>query len=63
MSEGKDRAEIKREKMRQEELKKPSSSIHGSGLPDLVGGLGWKGTGIIILVLILIFVVYNVFFR
>ena len=63
MSEGKDRPEIKREKMRQEELKKPSSSIHGSGLPDLVGGLGWKGTGIIILVLILIFLVYNVFFR
>ena len=63
MSEGKDRPEIKREKMRQEELKKPSSSIHGSGLPDLVGGLGWKGTGILILVHILIFVIYHVFFR
>ena len=63
MSEGKDRAEIKREKMRQEELKKPSSSIKGNSLADLVGGLGWKGTGILILVHILIFVIYHVFFR
>ncbi len=55
--------EERREKMRQEELKKPSSSIHGSGLPDLVGGLGWKGTGIIILVLIVGFIIYAAFFR
>jgi len=36
--------------LRQKELEKPSSSIHGSNLSDLVGGLGWKGTGVIILV-------------
>ena len=40
--------EVKREKMRQEELKSPSSSIHGSNLADLVGGLNWKVTGILI---------------
>src|SRR5699024_9273137 len=63
MSEGKDRPEIKREKMRQEELKKPSSSIKGNSLANLVGDLGWKGTGILILVLILIFIIYHAFFR
>ncbi|WP_099159587.1 DUF6366 family protein [Virgibacillus ndiopensis] len=55
--------EERRERMRQEELKNPSSSIHGSGLSDLVGGLGWKGTGILILVLIIGFIIYAVFFR
>lgn len=55
--------EERREKLRQEELKKPSSSIHGSNLSDLVGGLGWKGTGIVILVLILALIIFVVFFR
>ncbi|MEN1968381.1 DUF6366 family protein [Lentibacillus sp. N15] len=55
--------EEKRERMRQDELKNPSSSIHGSGLPDLVGGLGWKSFGIVILILIMCFIVYTVFFR
>lgn len=53
----------KERRLRQKELEKPSSSIHGSNLSDLVGGLGWKGTGIIILVLILAFIVYDVFFH
>ncbi|WP_449355566.1 DUF6366 family protein [Virgibacillus natechei] len=53
----------RRERMRQEEIEKSSSSIHGSGLPDLVGGLGWKGTGILILVLILAVIIYAIFFR
>lgn len=53
----------RRERLRQEELKNPSSSIHGSNLADLVNGLGWKGTGIIILVLILAVVIYAVFFH
>ncbi|WP_217896397.1 DUF6366 family protein [Oceanobacillus rekensis] len=52
MDKDKETPEIRREKMRQEELKNPSSSIHGSNLADLVGGLGWKGTGILILVII-----------
>ncbi|MED1287689.1 DUF6366 family protein [Bacillus mycoides] len=55
--------EEKRERLRHKELKHPSSSIHGSNLSDLVGGLGWKGTGILILVLILGFIIYAVFFR
>lgn len=63
MSRDKEAPEETRERLRQEELNKPSSSIHGSGLPDLVGGLGWKGTGILILVLIVGFIIYSVFFR
>lgn len=56
-------SEERRERMRQEELKNPSSSIHGSSLPDLVGGIGWKGTGILILVLILAIIIYVIFFH
>lgn len=55
--------EDRRERVRQEELKRPSSSIHGSNLSDLVGGLGWKGTGIIILVFIVAVIIYAAFFR
>lgn len=53
MGKEKDNPEVKREKIRQEELKSPSSSIHGSYLADLVGGLNWKVTGILILVIII----------
>lgn len=63
MDKNKETPEMRREKMRQEELKNPSSSIHGSNLSDLVGGLGWKGTGILILLAILGFIIYAVFFR
>lgn len=63
MDKDKETPEMKREKMRQEELKKPYSSIHGSNLSDLVSGLGWKATGILILLAILGFVIYAVFFR
>jgi len=55
--------EERRERLRQKELENPSSSMHGSNLADLVGGLGWKGTGIIILVLIIAVVIFAVFFR
>lgn len=55
--------EERRERLKQKELKHPASSIHGSNLSDLVGGLGWKGTGIMILVLILAVVIYSIFFR
>lgn len=51
ISQNKDTPEYKREKIRQEELKRPSSSIHGSNLSDLVGGLGWKGSLLLILAL------------
>ena len=60
MSENKEDEERKRERLRQEELKRNptgnmNDSFHrgGSGsLVDLVTGLGWKGTGILILVMI-----------
>ncbi|MFC4403767.1 DUF6366 family protein [Gracilibacillus xinjiangensis] len=63
MQDGKESPEYRRERMRQEELKHPSSSVHGSGLSDLVGGLGWKGTLIIVIVLILALIIYSLFFR
>jgi len=53
--------EEKRERMRQQELKHPGSSIHGSNLSDLVGSMGWKGTGLLIVILLAAFVVYAVF--
>lgn len=63
MSRDHETAEERRERVRQKELKHPSSSIHGSNLSDSVGGLGWKSTGIIILVLILGLVIYAIFSR
>lgn len=63
MSKDNETPEERRERLRQKELKHPASSIHGSNLSDLVGGLGWKGTGIMILVLILSVVIYSFFFR
>lgn len=45
--------EERRERLRQEELKQPSSSINGSNLADIVGSLGWKGSVVILLLLIL----------
>lgn len=41
----------------------PSSSIHGGGLADLVGSLGWKGTGILILVIIIGFIFVSLFLK
>ncbi len=53
----------RREKLRQKELKHPSSSIHGSNLSDTVGGMGWKSTGIMMLVLIFVGIIYFAFIR
>lgn len=55
--------EERRERLRQEELKHPSSSLQGSNLADLVGGLGWKGTGIFFLLLVLGLIIYALFFK
>lgn len=63
MSKDNETPEERRERLRQKELENPSSSMHGSNLADLVDGLGWKGTGIIILVLIIAVVIFAVFFR
>ncbi|MCA0983467.1 DUF6366 family protein [Halobacillus yeomjeoni] len=55
--------EVKREKLRQKELSNSSGSVHGSNLSDLVGGLGWKGTGVFILLIIAGSIIYSLFFR
>ncbi|MGN8646538.1 DUF6366 family protein [Gracilibacillus sp. HCP3S3_G5_1] len=60
----KETPEQKRETLRQKELKEnPASSFQGSRLPDLVGSLSWKGTGILILIVILSIIIYSVFFH
>lgn len=61
MSEERETPERRRERMRQEELKNHAGSFHGGGPPDLVGSLGWKGTGIVILIIIVGFIVYSIF--
>ncbi|WP_330948719.1 DUF6366 family protein [Virgibacillus sp. MG-45] len=63
MNQDKETPEERRERMRQKELENPSSSIQGSNLSDLVGGLSWKGTGILILVLIIGFIVASIFLK
>ncbi|WP_079529240.1 DUF6366 family protein [Halobacillus hunanensis] len=64
MSKDKENPEERRERLRQEEIKRnPGGGIYGGGLPDLVGSLGWKGTGILILLIIVGFIIYSVFFN
>ncbi|MCP1123656.1 DUF6366 family protein [Bacillus sp. 3103sda1] len=61
----------KRERLRQNELKNnPTGSLNeglkreeNGNLVDLSGGMGWKGTGLLILVLVLGFIIYNCIFR
>lgn len=63
MSKDKETPEERRERLRQKELKHPASSMHGSALSDLVGGLGWKGTGLLIFLLLIGFIIYATFIR
>jgi hypothetical protein len=71
MQENKETPEQKRERLRQQELKgNPTGNLNDAfnranngSLVDLVNSLGWKGTGILILVLILGVIAYSVFFR
>lgn len=64
MNKEKESPEELRERLRQEELKgNPAGGVHGGGLQDLVGGLGWKGTGILILILLIATVLYFAFFN
>lgn len=66
----KESPEEKRERMRQSELKNnPTGSVNDglnrveSGSPvDMTGGMNWKGTGILILVLVLGYIIYSYFF-
>lgn len=56
-----------RERLRQAELKNNPSGAFGDGvnraeygnLADLTGGLGWKGIGVLILLLIVGYVIYK----
>lgn len=65
-----EKPEEKRERLRQEELNNNPLGTFNDGvnragngsLPDLGGGLGWKGTGIIIIVLLLGYVIYKLLF-
>ena len=65
-----EKPEEKRERLRQSELKNnPTGSLHDAlnresngNLSDLTGGMGWKGTGILIVVLIVGYVLYKLFF-
>lgn len=58
----KESPEIKRENLRRNELNRPSSSIRGSNLADLVGSFSWKATLLLILIVIIGFVVFKVLF-
>jgi hypothetical protein len=66
----KETPEQQRERLRQQELKNnPTGNLNDSfnranngSIVDLVGSLGWKGTGILFLIL-LGFIIYFVFFR
>lgn len=59
MKNDKELPEDRRERLRQKELKgNPSSSIHGSGLQDLVGGMSWKVTGLFIIAIVIGFILF-----
>lgn len=70
MNNKQERPEEKREQLRQEELKSnPGGALRdglqrgeSGNLTDLTGGFGWKGTAIIIIVLIVGYVLYKLFF-
>lgn len=70
MDSRKETPEEKTERLRQEELKNNPLGTFSDGvnrsemgnLGELVSGLGWKGTGILILILIVGYVIYNLLF-
>jgi hypothetical protein len=71
VQENKETPERKRERLRQEELKRnPTGTLNDAfnraqngGLTDLVGSLGWKGTGILILVLTIGVIIASIFLK
>ncbi|PEO31713.1 DUF6366 family protein [Bacillus toyonensis] len=66
----KESPEEKREHIRQSELKNnPTGSLNdglnraeSGSLGDMTGGMNWKSTGILILVLVLGYIIYTYFF-
>ena len=71
MQENKETPERKRERLRQQELKgNPTGNLNDAynranngSLVDLVGSLGWKGTGILLLVLIIGVIIASIFLK
>ncbi|RHW43393.1 hypothetical protein D1B31_01655 [Neobacillus notoginsengisoli] len=71
MSNENETPERRRERLRQEELKRnPTGALNDAfhradtgGLADLVGSLGWKGTGVLILVIIIGFIIASIVLR
>ncbi|MBO1511078.1 DUF6366 family protein [Metabacillus bambusae] len=71
MQDNKETPEQIRERLRQEELRSnPTGNMNDAfnranrgNLSDLVGSLGWKGTGILILVIIIGFIIVSIFFK
>ncbi|MFC7063781.1 DUF6366 family protein [Halobacillus seohaensis] len=64
MNDNKETPEERRERLRQEELRKnPAGSVHGGGLADLVGSLGWKGSGFLVIAIIIVFIVAHFLFK
>ena len=63
MNKDQETPEERRERLRQQELKRNPAAMHGGGLQDLIGDLGWKGTGILFLIIISAIVIYLAFFN
>lgn len=63
MKKDKQTPEQRRESMRQKELKNSTGSMQGSNLADVTGRMGWKGFGLLILLIIIGFIVIRVFFN
>lgn len=71
VQDNKETPDRKRERLRQKELKRnPTVSLNDAfnransgSLVDLVGSIGWKGTGLLILVLIMGVIIASIFFK
>lgn len=63
MNKNQETPEARRERLRQQELKRNPAAMQGGGLQDLIGDLGWKGTGILFLLIVIAIVIYLVFFN
>jgi Family of unknown function (DUF6366) len=71
MQDNKETPEQIRERFRQEELKRNPmgnvndgfNRVNSGSFVDLVGSFGWKGTGVLILVIIIGFILASFFFK
>ncbi|MBU8588936.1 DUF6366 family protein [Priestia megaterium] len=71
MSNGKEKPERMRENLKQEEIKRnPTGNLNDAfnrneagNLSGLAGSLGWKGLGVLILIIVIGFIVASIFLR